>query len=84
MAARANIEDVLTRPHVRSPGEQPRFWPVFRDTLATDVVRGNLVSDAHLVALVRQHGVETIWTSDRDFRRFDGIRPLDPNRPPPT
>lgn len=84
VTARANIEDVLTRPHVRSPGEQPQFWPVFRETLATDIVRGNLVSDAHLVALMRQHGVETIWTSDRDFRRFDGIRPLDPNRLPPA
>lgn len=75
-----NIADLLGRSNVRSPGEQPRFWPVLRQTLAEDVVRGNLVSDAHLVALMRQHDVDTIWTSDRDFRRFDAIRTMNPNQ----
>ena len=42
------------------------------------VIRGNLVPDAHLVALMRQHGVRTIWTHDRDFRKFNGIRVVDP------
>jgi uncharacterized protein len=77
--ARDNVEDLLGRPHVRSPGEQPQFWRVLRHTLDEDVVRGNLVSDAHLVALMRQHDVDAIWTSDRDFRRFDRIRVLNPN-----
>jgi hypothetical protein len=27
---------------------------------------------------MRQHGVGTIYTRDRDFRRFDGIRVEDP------
>jgi hypothetical protein len=27
---------------------------------------------------MRQHGVSTIYTRDRDFRRFDGIRAEDP------
>jgi predicted nucleic acid-binding protein len=40
--------------------------------------RGNLVPDAHLVALMQQQGVATIWTADRDFRKFDGITVLDP------
>ena len=34
--------------------------------------------DAHLVALMRQHGVSTIYTRDRGFRRFDGLTVLDP------
>lgn len=41
-------------------------------------VRGDLVPDAHIVALMRQHAVPTIWTHDRGFRRFDGIRVVDP------
>ena len=36
------------------------------------------VTDGHLVSLMRQHGVGTIYTRDRDFRRFDGIRAEDP------
>lgn len=27
---------------------------------------------------MREHGVATIWTSDRDFRRFAGITGRDP------
>lgn len=77
--ARANVEDLVSRPNVRTPGELSSFWPIFRGTLEEDVVRGNLVSDAHLVALMRQHDVDTIWTSDRDFRRFDRIRVQQPS-----
>lgn len=46
--------------------------------LAEGGARGNLVTDAHLVTLMRRYGVRTILTRDRDFRRFDGIRALDP------
>jgi uncharacterized protein len=41
-------------------------------------VRGNLVPDAHIVALMRQHGVSTIWSHDRDFLEFKGISVRDP------
>ncbi len=77
--ARRNVQQLLTRPHVRSPGEQAGFWQRF-DALcaAARPVRGNLVSDAHVAALMRQHGVVTIYTADRDFRRFDGITAVDP------
>lgn len=39
---------------------------------------GGDVTDAHIATLMRQHGVGTIYTRDRDFRRFDGIRVEDP------
>jgi len=45
-------------------------------------VRGNLVPDAHLVALLLQHGVTTLWTHDRDFRSFEGARARDPFEDP--
>jgi uncharacterized protein len=40
--------------------------------------RGNLVPDTHLVALMHQHGVATIWSHDRDLRRFSAITVRDP------
>ena len=40
--------------------------------------RGNLVPDTHLAALLRQHGVATLYTRDRDFRRFDFLSVIDP------
>jgi hypothetical protein len=42
------------------------------------VCAGNLVPDAHVVALMLEHDVGAIWTHDRDFRRFDGIEVRDP------
>lgn len=75
--AMTNVEALLDRPHVRTPGEADGFWPIFRAT-AGPRPRGNDVPDAHLAALMRQHGVRSIWTRDRDFRRFDGIEATDP------
>lgn len=72
-----NVEALLDRPHVRAPGEADGFWPIFRAT-AGEQPRGNEVPDAHLAALMRQHGVRLIWTRDRGFRRFPGIEARDP------
>jgi uncharacterized protein len=72
-----NVEALLDRPHVQAPGEIDGFWPIFRATAGVRP-RGNDVPDAHLAALMRQHGVRVIYTRDRDFRRFDGIDARDP------
>jgi toxin-antitoxin system PIN domain toxin len=71
--ARGNIERLLSLPNVQTAGEQDRFWPAFAALAAEADVRGNLVPDAHLVALMLENGVRTIWTHDRDLRRFKGI-----------
>jgi len=72
-----NVEALLDRPNIRALGEVDGFWPIFRAT-AGERPRGNEVPDAHLAALMRQHGVRLIYTRDRDFRRFDGIDARDP------
>lgn len=74
--ARGNIGALIARPHIRTPGEGPAFWERFSET--TWSLRGNDVPDAHLVALMREHGVRTIYTRDRGFRRFSGIEAKDP------
>lgn len=75
--ATANVVALLERPHMRTPGEADGFWELYRDTADRDT-RGNDVPDAHLVALMRQHGVAMIYTRDRDFRRYEGIELRDP------
>lgn len=75
--ALAIVEDLIDRPHVRTPGEAAGFLGVYRDTSSAGT-RGGAVTDAHIAALMRQHGVRTIYTRDRDFRRFDGIGVEDP------
>lgn len=76
--ARSNLESLLALPHVQPVGEGDAFWRRFLE-VADDVrPTGNLVPDAHIVALMLEHGVRTIWTRDRDYRAFSGIRVRDP------
>lgn len=77
-AATGNIDELLALPHARTAGEGTDFWRVYRATTEGTVVRGNLVSDAHLVSLMRENGIATLWSHDRDFRRFEGIQVRDP------
>lgn len=77
LEAETNVAQLLKLPHVRAPGETDGFWTLYRAT-AGEHKRGNDVPDAHLAALMRQHGVAIIYTRDRDFRRFDWIEVRDP------
>jgi toxin-antitoxin system PIN domain toxin len=73
-----NIQELLSNGHVRTGSEGEGFFDVFSQACAEARATGNLVSDAYIVALMRQHGVRRILTHDRDFRKFDGIRVVDP------
>jgi toxin-antitoxin system PIN domain toxin len=73
-----NVEQLLARPHVRTTGEQERFWNRYREVSDDAVPSGNLVPDAHLVTLMLENDVRTIWTRDRDYRRFPRIEVRDP------
>ena len=82
--AMANIETLLNLPHARFLAEEEGFWNVYRATTAEVPTRGNLVPDAHLAALLRQHGVKTLYTHDRDFLKFSFLDVRDPLAGNPT
>jgi toxin-antitoxin system PIN domain toxin len=76
--AMANVENVIAPAHIRTTGEGEEFWAAYR-RVATEVrPRGKLVPDSHLVALMHELGISTIWTNDRDFRTFSGITVKNP------
>jgi len=76
--AMANIEVLAAQPHVRVVGESSRFWEIYRSLAADVPARGNGVPDAHLVALMVEHGVDIIWSRDRDFRKYPSVVARDP------
>jgi hypothetical protein len=76
--AMTNIETLLTLPHARLLSEGDGFWDVYRTTTSEAPTRGNLVPDAHLAALLRYHGVKTLYTHDRDFLKFPFLDVRDP------
>lgn len=84
--AMANIETLLNLPHARFLSEEEGFWEVYRTTTSEIPIRGNLVPDAHLAALLRLHGIKTLYTHDRDFLKFPFLDVRDPlaGNPPKT
>ncbi len=70
----ANIDQLLARPTIRTAGEGATFWKRFREIADDARPAGNLVPDAHVAALMLEHGVDTIVTNDRDYRRFRHVR----------
>ena len=78
--AMANIGTLLNVRHARLLSEEEGFWDVYRATAAEVPTRGNLVPDAHLAALLRYHGVKTLYTHDRDFLKFSFLEVRDPIR----
>ena len=71
------IDGLLGAPLVRRIEPGPRHWERMRDLLRA--IRGghNDVTDAYLAALAIENGA-TLVSADRGFRRFPGLRVLDP------
>jgi hypothetical protein len=76
--AMRNIEALLNLPHCRVIGEEDKFWNTYRKVTADVPTRGNLVPDAQLASILADHGVTTICTHDRDFRKFSFLDMRDP------
>ena len=76
--AMRNVQSLLALPHCRAIGEEEGFFEVYRGITDQVPTRGNLVPDAHLAAVLSQHGVVTLYTHDKDFRKFGFLDVRDP------
>ena len=61
--------------HLLAPGE--RHWAFFRRMLVDGKANGPLATDAELAALTLEHG-GILYTTDRDFARFPGLKWTNP------
>lgn len=68
--ATKNVSNLLALPNVRVLSETDTFWETYLELTATDPIKGNLVPDAHLAALLKSNAITTLYSADRDFRRF--------------
>lgn len=46
--------------------------------IAAGRVNGPRVHDARIAALCAEHGIQELWTADRDFARFSSLRTRNP------
>ena len=72
-----HVAEWLALPDVAIAEPTPDHWAVLARLAMDGQARGPLMMDAHLAALAVEHGA-MLCTSDRDFRRFRGLRTLDP------
>jgi toxin-antitoxin system PIN domain toxin len=68
----------LESPSLVLLAEGPGYWPRLRDVLDGSRVVGPQIHDARVAAICEHHGVRELWTADRDFGRFPGLRIRNP------
>jgi toxin-antitoxin system PIN domain toxin len=71
------VSSWLGQPYAVLVNPTDKHWPVLRNLLETTGTAGNLTSDAHLAALAIEHGA-SIYSADHDFKRFAGVKHVDP------
>jgi len=72
------IDAWMESPSLVMLGEGAGYWPRLRALISNGRISGPMVHDARIAALCIQHGVQEIWTADRDFGRFSGIAASNP------
>lgn len=72
----AFVEGLLASPGLRMLVATPQHAKLVAQ-LPPDVA-GNAVDDAHIVVLMREHGVRRIYTRDAGFRRYSDLEVIDP------
>ena len=68
----------LDAPGCRPLAEGPGYFGRLRSLALGGQVRGPAIHDARVASLCLHHGVNELWTADRDFGRFPGLKTRNP------
>jgi toxin-antitoxin system PIN domain toxin len=72
------VEAWLESPSLALLGEAEGYWARLRNNLEAGRIAGPAVHDARIAAICLQHGVRELWSADRDFAKFRGLRVVNP------
>lgn len=67
------VQSWLDQPNVMLLAPTARHWSILSGLLRSSVAGTNLTTDAHIAAYAIEHA-GTVYTNDRDFGRFEGLR----------
>lgn len=59
-------------------GESDGYWEQLRAVVEAGRIGGPQIHDARIAALCLHHGVQELWTADRDFSRFPSLSVRNP------
>src|SRR5260221_714860 len=68
----------IEAPNLELLAEADGYWDVLAELLRGGRIAGPAVHDARVAALCLHHGVDELWTADRDFGRFAPLRTRNP------
>lgn len=68
------LEVWLESPGCEMIGEGPGYYDELKKLITNGKIAGPLVHDARIAALCIHHGVQVLWTADRDFSRFAALK----------
>lgn len=74
----AHIDTWQDAPGMRFIGIGPDHWSHLRRVLEFSGAHAGQVHDARIAAVCEEAGVTELWTADRDFSRFPGLRVHNP------
>ncbi|MBI1357679.1 MAG: PIN domain-containing protein [Acidobacteria bacterium] len=76
--ALAQVDAWTASPGFEALAERQGYWARLRETLAKTQTVGPRVHDARVFTLCAESGVRELWSADRDFNRFRGVRIVNP------
>ena len=72
------VRDLTSSPGVNLIGEGVDHISKVADFIRRAHVRGGMIHDARVAAIGLAHGVDEIWTADRDFSHFPELKTYNP------
>lgn len=70
----ASIDAWLSAPNLILLTEADHHWALLRQLISSRKVNGPQIHDAKIAAVCLSHGIDTLWTADRDFSRFPELK----------
>ena len=74
----AQIDIWAESPSLMFIGEAPQHRATLARLATQAKVQGGMIHDARIAAICLDHGAHELWTADRDFSRFPGLRVRNP------
>lgn len=74
----AAVEALAAQPGVHVIGEGTDHLTVLSDLLSSGRVTGPKIHDARVAAICLAHGVDALWSVDRDFSWFPALHVVNP------
>ena len=72
------IDVWLSAPGCETLGEGPGYFNTLKKQILDGKIRGGMIHDARIAALCIHYDVRELWTADRDFSRFPGLKTRNP------